>query len=107
MASFLGTDLRALRVGPEQLTTTPGDNYPQTRKWAEAAHEAGFDGIAWMSRQDNSDRAFMFFGDRLSEADFDVVPGSGRLFALGTDLDWLIDFCAPLHIEVLPPVAAS
>lgn len=102
LASFLGTDLRALKVGPEQLTTTPGENYPQTRKWAEAAHAAGFDGIAWMSRQDNSDRAYMFFGDRVTEGDFEVVPGSGRIFAVGPDLDWLTDFCAPLHIEVLP-----
>ncbi|MCH6472076.1 RES family NAD+ phosphorylase [Sinomonas terrae] len=102
LASFLGTDLRALKVGPEQLTTTPGQNYPQTRKWAEAAHAAGFDGIAWMSRQDNSDRAYMFFGDRVTEGDFEVVPGSGRIFAVGPDLDWLTDFCAPLHIEVLP-----
>ena len=101
LASFLGTDLRALKVGPEQLTTTPLDNYPQTRKWAEAAHAEGFDGIAWMSRQDNSDRAYMFFGDRVTEGDFEVVPGSGRIFAVGPDLDWLTDFCAPLHIEVL------
>lgn len=102
LASFLGTDLRALRVSPEQLTTTPGENYPHTRKWAEAAHTAGFDGIAWMSRQDNSDRAYMFFGDYVTEDDFDVVPGSGRLFAVGPDRDWLIDFCTPMHIEVLP-----
>lgn len=102
LASFLGTDLRALRVTPEQLTTTPGENYPQTRKWAEAAHAAGFDGIAWMSRQDNSGRAYMFFGDRVTENDFEVVPGSGRIFAVGPDRDWLTDLCAPMHIEVLP-----
>lgn len=105
LASFLGTDLRALKVAPDQLTTTPGDNYPQTRKWAEAAHAAGFDGIAWMSRQDNSDRAYMFFGDRVSEGDFTVVPGSGRIFAVGPDRDWLVDLCAPMHIEVLPDPA--
>lgn len=102
LASFLGTDLRALRVTPEQLTTTPGENYGQTRKWAEAAHAAGFDGIAWMSRQDNSGRAYMFFGDRVMGTDFEVMPDSGRLFAVGQDRDWLINFCAPLHIEVLP-----
>lgn len=102
LASFLGTDLRALKVAPDQLTTTSGENYPQTRKWAEAAYAAGFDGIAWMSRQDNSDRAYMFFGDRVTEADFEVVPASGRIFAVGPDRDWLVDLCAPMHIEVLP-----
>ncbi|WP_226773789.1 RES family NAD+ phosphorylase, partial [Arthrobacter sp. ES1] len=107
LASFLGTDLRALKVAPEQLTTTPLDNYPQTRKWAEAAHSAGFDGIAWMSRQDNSDRAYMFFGDRVTEDDFTVVPGSGRIFALEPDRDWLADLCTPMHIEVLPDPALT
>ena len=107
LASFLGTDLRALKVAPEQLTTTPLDNYPQTRKWAEAAHAAGFDGVAWMSRQDNSDRAYMFFGDRVTEDDFTVVPGSGRILAVEPDRDWLVDLCTPMHIEVLPDPALT
>jgi hypothetical protein len=107
LASFLGTDLRALKVAPEQLTTTPGENYPQTRKWAEAAHAAGFDGVAWMSRQDNSDRAYMFFGDRVTEDDFTVVPGSGRIFAVAPDREWLADLCTPMHIEVLPDPALT
>jgi hypothetical protein len=38
----------------------------------------------------------------VTEDDFEVVPGSGRIFAVGPDRDWLIDFCAPMHIEVLP-----
>jgi hypothetical protein len=102
LASFLGRGLRALRVTPEELTAAPGENYPQTRRWAAAAHEAGFDGIAWMSKRNNSDRAYMFFGDRVAQADFAVVPGSGRIFAFGPAQDWLIDLCAPLHVEVLP-----
>lgn len=44
----------------------------------------------------------MFFGDRVTEADFEVEPGSGRLFAVGPDRDWLVDLCALMHIEVLP-----
>lgn len=103
LASFLGTGLRALRVEPGQLTATPGeDSYPQTRKWAAAAHKAKFDGIVWMSRRNNSDRSYMFFGDRVNAEDFAVVPGSGRIFAVGADQDWLIDLCSPMHVDVMP-----
>jgi hypothetical protein len=107
LASFLGSGLRTLRVEARQLTDTPGESYPQTRKWAEAAHGAGYEGIAWMSRRNNSDRAYMFFGDRLTSGDFEVVPGSGRIFALGPGQDWLIDLCSPMHIDVMPAPALS
>lgn len=33
---------------------------------------------------------------------FEVVPGTGRIFAVGPDRDWLIELCAPRPIEVLP-----
>lgn len=107
LASFLGTGLRALRIEAHQLTDTPGESYPQTRKWADAAHRAGFEGIAWMSKRNNSDRAYMFFGDRVTANDFDVVPGSGRIFAAGSDQDWLIDLCSPMHVDVMPAPAVS
>jgi hypothetical protein len=107
LASFLGSGLRTLRVEARQLTDTPGESYPQTRKWAEAAHGAGYEGIAWMSRRINSDRAYMFFGDRLTSDDFEVVPASGRIFALGPGQDWLIDLCSPMHIDVMPAPALS
>ncbi|MCW2133406.1 RES family NAD+ phosphorylase [Arthrobacter sp. VKM Ac-2550] len=103
LAAFSGMGLRVLGVEARQLTDTPGENYPQTRKWAEAAHTAGFQGIEWMSRQDNRDRAYVFFGDRVDTAQFGIVPGSGRIFAAGDDLDWLVNQCGAVNIEVLPP----
>jgi RES domain len=107
LASFLGTGLRALRVEARQLTDTAGESYPKTRKWAEAAHRAGYEGLAWMSRRNNSDRAYVFFGDRVESNDLDVVPESGKIFALGPGQDWLIDLCGPMHIDVMPPAALS
>jgi hypothetical protein len=102
LASFLGDDCRALRVLPEQLTGPGETSYPQTRKWAAAAYEAGFEGIAWMSKRSPRYQAYMFFGDRVSESDFAVVPGSARIFAAGPDQDWLIEHCGLMHIDVLP-----
>jgi hypothetical protein len=101
LASFLGTGLRALGVVATQLTDTPDTRYPQTRKWAEAAHAAGFDGIAWMSKRNNGDRAYMLFGDRVRASDLRVEPGSARILAAGPGQAWLVDLCVPLHIDVL------
>lgn len=101
LAAFFGMGLRTLGVIATQLTDTPATNYPQTRKWAEAAHTAGFDGVAWMSKRNNSDQAYMLFGDRVQGRDLTVESGTARIFAVGAGRDWLADLCAPLHIEVL------
>lgn len=101
IAEFFGLGLRALGVEATQLSDTPMDNYPQTRKWAHAAHAAGFDGIAWMSKRDNSARAYMLFGDRVQEDSLGVVPESGLAFASANGFSWLVNTCAPLKVDVL------
>lgn len=83
------------------MTDTDASEYPRTVKWAEAAHAAGFDGVVWTSRLCNDAGAVVLFGDRAGSA---VVqdPSFGRYFASGPGLDWLIDTCAPLGVDVLP-----
>ncbi|WP_276309080.1 RES family NAD+ phosphorylase [Specibacter cremeus] len=100
LASFMGTGLKALRVEASDITTTTATRYPETVKWAVAAHEAGFDGVAWMSGKCNTDRAYMFFGDRVAEEDLAIDPEFARLFELEADRTWLTEFCSPLHIDV-------
>ncbi|WP_125612758.1 RES family NAD+ phosphorylase [Specibacter cremeus] len=101
LASFMGLGLKTLKIEASQLTDTLPTEYARTVKWAQAAHEAGFDGAVWMSRRCNSDQAFVLFGDRVGPGELEIDPWFGRVFAAGPDLDWLIQFCAPLHIEVL------
>lgn len=105
LASFLGTGLRTLGIGAINLTDTTSYHYPRTVAWAEAAHAAGFDGVAWMSGRENSSKAYMFFGDRVSENDLEVRPaGVSRIFSSGADFDWLVDQCAVMNINVMPPI---
>ncbi|OMH23784.1 hypothetical protein BKD30_10360 [Tersicoccus phoenicis] len=33
--------------------------------------------------------------------DLAIDPAYARVFAAGPDLDWLVDLCTPLHVEVL------
>ena len=95
-----GTGLRRLKVTAAELMSSPASSYATTVRWAEAAHKAGLDGLVWMSRQCNDTKAYVFFGDRCAEA-FAQDPSHARIFASPADQIWLIDRCAPLHVDVL------
>lgn len=100
LAVLHGLGLRRLRVSATDLTASAASTYPQTVRWAEAAHVAGLDGLVWMSRLCNDAKTYVFFGDRCADA-FVQDTSFGRLFATGADQLWLIDLCAPLHVDVL------
>jgi RES domain len=100
LAVLHGMKLRQLGVGPQDVTSSPASSYPETVKWAEAAHGCGVDGMVWMSRLCNNAKAYVFFGDRCAGA-FAQDTSHARIFASPADQTWLIDFCAPLHIDVL------
>jgi RES domain len=100
VAVLHGTGLRRLKVTADELTSSPASGYATTVRWAEAAHNAGLDGLVWMSRQCNDAKAYVFFGDRRADA-FTQDPTHARIFASPADQIWLIDRCAPLHVDVL------
>lgn len=102
LASFRGLGLRRLKITAQQISDTPASSYHRTVRWAEAAHQAGYGGVAWTSRLCHDARAVVLFGDRASDA-IEQDLTFGRIFMAGFDLDWLIDICAPLHVNVLPP----
>jgi len=100
LAILHGTGLRRLKVIAAELTSSPASGYASTVRWAEAAHDVGLDGLVWMSRQCNDTKAYVFFGDRCAHA-FVQDPTHARIFASTADQIWLIDRCAPLHVDVL------
>jgi RES domain-containing protein len=100
LAVLHGLGLRRLKVRADEVTSSPSSTYPTTVQWAEAAHAIGLDGMVWMSRLCNDSKAYVFFGDRCADA-FTQDPSHARIFGSPADQIWLIDHCAPLHIEVL------
>lgn len=78
--------LRKLGVMKSQLIETEKDQYPGTRKWAEAIHSQHkhVQGLCWVSRQDDSARAVVLFGDRIT----------GALVQTGTSRSLLTDAAA-------------
>lgn len=64
----LSTDgLHRLRVPKAELIASDPINYRTTALWAQALHHHNpqIDGLVWMSRQRDRDRAMVLFGDRL------------------------------------------
>ena len=98
-----GLGLRRLKVSADDITTSPASTYGTTVRWAEAAHAIGLDGLVWMSRKCNDAKAYVFFGDRCAQnmGAFAQDPTYARIFASPADQLWLIDLCAPLHVDVL------
>lgn len=103
LVSLMGDGPRKLGTEAKHVTGTMASQYGRTVRWAEAAHSAGFAGLAWMSNRRNTDRAYVFFGDRVVPGDFEAVPGRGRIFAAGTDFDWLVEYLADLKIDIMMP----
>lgn len=99
IASFIGADLRRIQVEAADLTGTRPTQYRRTVRWAEAAHAAGFAGVAYMSRMSNDSVAYAFFGDRVEEPDFTVSLNT-RSFNLPDDIDWLSKLVEPFHITL-------
>ncbi|MDR2208736.1 MAG: RES family NAD+ phosphorylase [Azoarcus sp.] len=58
--------LHRLKVPKEELIASLPRDYPETARWAEALHRQcrKIDGLIWMSRQRDRDRALVLFGDR-------------------------------------------
>jgi hypothetical protein len=105
LAQFCGPGLRRIGARASSLTDTDAATYPQTVRWAEAAWEqTRCDGIVWMSRHWNSDRAVVLFGDRVNEDDVAQDLDFGRAFANPTDLEWLAALCERVGVAFTPPL---
>lgn len=81
LADLTSKPLRKLGVERKQLIDTEKNQYPMTRKWAEAVHAQHPDiqGLYWTFRQDDSARAVMLFGDRIPEGTLQQVGDSRSL----------------------------
>ena len=75
LADLSTTALRKLGVQRNELIDTEKDEYPRTRKWAEAIHAEcpHAEGLCWVSRQDDRALAVMLFGDRLATTDLSPI----------------------------------
>lgn len=76
LASLFSADLIRFGLERRQLIDTHRSTNPDTRKWSPAIHEAPIrsDGIVWVSRRYDQDKALMLFGTRVRLGDFATHP---------------------------------
>jgi hypothetical protein len=103
LVSLMGDGPRVLGTEAKHVTGTMASQYHRTVRWAEASHAAGFDGLVWMSNRRNSDRAYVFFGDRVVHGDVMGLVGHGKIYAAGPGFDWLATYLSGLNIDILIP----
>ncbi len=85
----LTTDgLHRLGVGRGDLIETGPEYYEQTVAWAEALHALmpHVDGMTWVSRQYDTSRAAVLFGDRMSADDLEL-DGAPMVLGAGPGLE--------------------
>lgn len=75
IARLHAPDLRKWGLKPKDLSAAPSSEYDGTARWAEAIHHqfSDVDGLVWTSNQCDPNRCFLFFGDRVKDADFQCI----------------------------------
>lgn len=104
VAALHSAGLRRHGLHGRDLTDTPAESYPDTVAWAEAVHdETTLDGLVWMSRQFNTDQAFVFFGDRVTSNDLSPVDSHEprRDFMLPDDAEWLSALANQIDVTLM------
>lgn len=104
LVDLASVPLRKLGVTRKQLIDTEKDQYPGTRKWAEAIHRQcpQAQGLSWVSRQDDSARAVVLFGDRIPAGALQPIGNSRSLLADGGTYDAVLDLADRIGINIVP-----
>ena len=99
--------LRKLGVERKQLIDTEKDQYPATRKWAEAFHHQcpKAQGLSWISRQDDTSRAYVLFGDRIPGKALRPVDKPRSLLDDTDAYEDVLDLAKRIGVEIVPGIS--
>ncbi len=84
LADLTSIPLHMLGISKNALILSEKDQYPVTRLWAQMiyAQPPRLQGLCWMSRQHDTQRVLMLFGDRLPAGTLTAV-GDSRSLVVG------------------------
>ncbi|EPT9140726.1 RES family NAD+ phosphorylase [Klebsiella michiganensis] len=104
LVDLASVPLRKLGVTRKQLIDTEKDQYPATRRWAEAIYQQypQVQGLSWISRQDDSARAVVLFGDRITQSALRSNDTSRSLLEDGDAYDAVLDLAERIGVSVIP-----
>lgn len=104
VVDLTSVSLHKLGITRKQLIDTEKDQYPATRKWAEALRRQCQDaqGLSWVSRQDDSARAVVLFGDRIPGGALKPQGASRSLVNDGNAYDAVLDLADRIGVAIIP-----
>jgi hypothetical protein len=104
MIDLSSVALRKLGVSRKQLIDTEKNQYPATRRWAEAIYHQCPDaqGLCWVSRQDDSARAVILFGDRVPVGTLRPMTTSRSLTDDPIAYDTVLDLAERIGVNIIP-----
>lgn len=103
LADLNSKALRKLGVKRNELIDTEKDQYPQTREWAKAIHEQHpeIQGLCWVSRQDDTARAVVLFGDRVPRNALQQTSHSRSLLADEQTYKEILDLAEGIGVDLV------
>lgn len=103
LVDLTSVPLRKLGITRKQLIDTEKDQYPGTRQWAEAIHKQCplAQGLSWVSRQDDSARAVVLFGDRITNGTLLVQGTSSSLIEDSSTYDAVLDLAERIGVTII------
>lgn len=106
LVDLASVSLRKLGITRKALIETEKDQYPATRQWAEKLYQQSptAQGLAWISRQDDTARAMMLFGDRIAKGSLRQTDTSLSLTHDAATYDDVLDLADRLDVFIVPGV---
>lgn len=104
LVDLASVSLRKLGVTRKQLIDTEKDQYPATRLWAAAIYQQcpQAQGLCWVSRQDDSARAVMLFGNRIVKSALKAQGPSHSLSEDPASYDAVLDLAERIGVLIVP-----
>lgn len=104
LVDLANVPLRKLGISRRQLIDTEKNQYPSTRKWAAAIHHQcpEAQGLSWVSRQDDTTRAFMLFGDRIAGKTLRQDQAPRSLLHDESTHDAVLDLAERIGVAIVP-----
>lgn len=104
LVDLASVPLRKLGVTRKQLIDSEKEQYPATRRWAEAIHRQcpQAHGLSWVSRQDDSARAVALFGDRIPQGALRAKSAPSSLLQDGNAYDAVLELAERIGVDIVP-----
>lgn len=96
--------LSKLGLEKKDLIETGKDAYAMTRSFAEHIHAShpGIQGLSWVSRKDDTNRAFVLFGDRIRPGAISAVAGSTKGLVSNDDTyEQILDLADEIDVKIV------